>query len=119
MFTWTRRDLASSVIAAKKRGVDVQVVIDYNAGRGAGEEIVKLLKSNGVTVHLSRGGPLLHHKFLYIDSSILLNGSANWTRAAFRDNNDCFIVIKGLTPEQSAQLDALWTIIFNDSLPAR
>jgi phosphatidylserine/phosphatidylglycerophosphate/cardiolipin synthase-like enzyme len=119
MFTWTRRDLASSVVAASRRGVDVEVVIDYNAGRGAGAEIVRLLKQGGVTVHLSRGGPLLHHKFLYIDGSVLVNGSANWTRAAFRQNNDCFIVIKELNDEQRNQLDALWTNIFNDSLPAR
>lgn len=119
MFTWTRRDLAYAVINAHKRGVDVEVVIDYNAGRGAGVTIVDILKKNGITVHLSRGGPLLHHKFMYVDSNILVNGSANWTRAAFKQNNDCFIILNELTSTQQQSLNNLWKLIFDDSLPAR
>ena len=37
MFTWTRRDLAfRGTLLPKQRGVDVEVVIDYNSGRGIG-----------------------------------------------------------------------------------
>jgi phosphatidylserine/phosphatidylglycerophosphate/cardiolipin synthase-like enzyme len=119
MFAWTRRDLASSVAAAHRRGVDVEVVIDYNFGRGSGAHIVKFLKNNDVKVRLSRSGPMLHHKFLYIDGTTLVNGSANWTRGAFRDNNDCFIVVKGLSEAQRDKMDQLWNTIYNDALPPR
>ncbi len=117
MFTWTRYDLARSIIEAARRQVDTEVVIDYQAGRGAGAKIVALLKEYNIKVFLSRPGPLLHHKFLYIDGEILVNGSANWTKAAFTQNDDCFIVIEGLTESQKLQMDELWETIRSDAQP--
>lgn len=118
MFTWTRFDLAKSVIDASKRNVDTEVVIDYRAGRGAGAKVVAYLKKNKIKVFLSRPGPLLHHKFLYIDGNILVNGSANWTKAAFTQNDDCFIVLKGLSEAQRLKMDQLWkTLIAESRIP--
>lgn len=115
MFTWTRQDLANAVIDATHRGVDAEVVIDHYSGKGASAKIVALLKKRGVKVALSKGGPLLHHKFLYIDGQTLVNGSANWTKAAFSKNDDCFMIIHDLTERQKAQMDALWLKIKKES----
>lgn len=119
MFTWTRRDLAQEVIAAKQRGIDVEVVIDNSAGKGAGAKVVEILKSQGVKVRLSPPGPLLHHKFMYVDGSVLVNGSANWTKAAFTDNDDCFVLLTGLTEKQQNKLNTLWSKIWRDSVAVR
>jgi len=116
MFTWTRHDLAQAVIDAQKRGVETQVVIDHYSGKGASSAVVKMLKDNGVHTSLSLEGPLLHHKFLYIDNQILVNGSANWTKRAFTQNDDCFIVIHNLTTQQNQQMDHLWKIILKESV---
>ena len=116
MFTWTRQDLANSIIEASKRGVKTEIVIDHYSGKGSSAKIVKLLKEQGVDVSLSRGGPLLHHKFLYIDGQTLVNGSANWTKAAFSENDDCFLVIHDLTSVQREHLEALWKIIREESV---
>lgn len=115
MFTWTRQDLAHAVIDAAKRGVDTEVVIDRNSGKGSSAAIVKLLKDNGIKVSLSDGTALLHHKFLYVDGSTLVNGSANWTKAAFTQNDDCFIVVHDLTKQQNEQMEALWMSIIRES----
>lgn len=115
MFTWTRSDLAKEIIAAKQRGIDTQVVIDNQQGKGAGAAIVKQLFKAGVPVGLSQGSALLHHKFLYIDGEILVNGSANWTKAAFTKNDDCFIIIQNLTKKQKMHLDGLWKVISSES----
>lgn len=117
MFTWTRHDLANAVIGAARRGIRVEVVIDRNSGKGAGAGIVKLLKENNINIRLSTGAPLLHHKFLYIDENLLVNGSANWTKRAFTQNDDCFIVIHDLTTEQREQMNALWKRIVVESAP--
>lgn len=119
MFTWTRRDLAEAIIAAAKRGVKTEVVIDYYSGKGASERIVNLLKRNGVSVSLSTGGPLLHYKFLYIDSATLINGSANWTKAAFTQNDDCFIIVDNLNEKQKEYMETLWMTIRTSSAPLR
>ena len=115
MFTWTRQDLAKAVIQAANKGIDVQVVIDRSSGKGASANIFSLLKKNGVPVFLSSGAPLLHHKFLYIDGKTLVNGSANWTKAAFTQNDDCFLVIHNLTEEQKKQMEALWNVVWQES----
>lgn len=115
MFAWTRHDLAKSVIDAANKGVNTEVVIDQNFGKGASAKIVKYLKDNKINVALSTGAPLLHHKFLYIDGETLVHGSANWTKAAFTQNDDCFIVMHDLTTQQHEQMENLWKVIKRES----
>ena len=115
MFTWTREDFAKELIAAHKRGVKVEIVIDRYSGNGVSAKIVRLLENNHLPVRLSTGNKLLHHKFAYIDDLTLVNGSANWTRAAFKDNDDIFIVISPLTEWQQSKMNALWNTIIKES----
>lgn len=117
MFTWTRNDLASAVIEASLRGVNTEVVIDRHSGLGSSAGIVKVLCEGRIPVRLSQGNALLHHKFLYIDGKTLVNGSANWTKAAFTKNDDCFIILHDLTEEQRVLLDRLWEVIVAESSP--
>ncbi len=116
MFTWTRHDFAEELIAAKKRGVKSQVVIDNTAGKGAGAAVYKILQLQGINVFLSEPGPLLHHKFAYIDQKILINGSANWTKAAFTQNDDCFLILYNLTASQKQTMDKLFKKILNETV---
>lgn len=115
MFTWTRRDLAQEIIDAKRRGIKAEVVIDRSSGKGVSAIIVKLLQKEGVATKLSQGNVLFHHKFLYIDERILVNGSANWTKAAFTKNDDCFIILHDLTGKQKKQMNTLWDIIMAEA----
>ena len=52
---------------------------------------------------------LLHHKFILIDDQTLLVGSANWTKAAFYKNSDCFLILHNLTDDQKTFMNRLWT----------
>ena len=116
MFTWTRWDLTQELIDASHRGVRVETVIDRSSGKGASSKIVKMLDQAGISVRLSTGQGLLHHKFAYIDGDILINGSANWTQAAFKSNDDCFTVVYPMTKEQKTKMNKLWKTISKQSL---
>jgi cardiolipin synthase A/B len=116
MFTWTSRELAQAAIQAALRGVKVDLVIDQKSAKGASAKIVKLFKQKGINVSVSQGGPLLHHKFLLIDGETLVNGSANWTRAAFSQNDDCFFVLHPLNGQQQAKMQNLWKQIKRESV---
>jgi cardiolipin synthase A/B len=111
MFTWTRHDFAKAVIQAHQRGVHVEVALDQSMSKGASSKIFELLTSAGIPVFINQGIGLLHHKFLYIDKKILINGSANWTQAAFTKNDDCFIIIHDLNEKQTKHLEKLWETI--------
>lgn len=115
MFTWTRNDFTKELIAASLRGVKVEAIIDRNAGHGCSAKIVQMLKNGGIPVCLSTGQGLLHHKFAYIDESILVNGSANWTLRAFQENDDSFVILDPLTPKQKEKMDALCEVIRKQS----
>ncbi len=115
MFTWTRVDFTQELIAAAKRGVKVEAVLDRYSGKGASAKVVNLLEKAKIPVFLSTGQGLLHHKFAYIDESILINGSANWTNAAFKSNDDYFIVVYPLTPEQQTKMNQLWSVVLKQS----
>ena len=118
MFTWTRHDLAHALVDAKRKGVDVQVALDQYAAKGAGATAVQILQQGGIPVRVSVGGPLLHYKWMEIDGETLVSGSANWTRAAFTRNDDFFIVLHALTPEQQKTMENVWKVLQSDTRPA-
>lgn len=115
MFTWTRFDLADALLSAKNRGVKVEVVLDRSAAQGVSLKIADKLRNGGIEVRLSQGQELLHHKFMIIDDRTLLNGSANWTLAAFSQNDDCFTILSPLNEPQQKFLNRMWEEIIADS----
>jgi cardiolipin synthase A/B len=117
MFTWTRMDLAEAVVEAANRGIKVEVVLDHYSANGASSKIAKFLKKSGIPTYFNQNNGLLHHKFLYVDNQTLVNGSANWTKAAFTKNDDCFVVLNNLSDKQQSQLDSLWDILLKESIP--
>jgi cardiolipin synthase len=108
MFTWTHPRLTEAVIDAHRRGVTVNVMLDANSTRGASAETLFLLRKAGVNTSISAGTALLHHKLACIDGETLICGSANWTRAAFTQNDDCFVVIHQMNQEQNRMIENLW-----------
>lgn len=118
MFTWTRTDFVESLISAQKRGVDVSVTMDRYAGKGANRYVLEKLAKANIPVSLSQGSALLHYKMMVIDDQILVNGSANWTKSAFTNNDDCFIVLENLNKSQKKMIQGLWEVIQEDSLSA-
>jgi len=108
LFTFTHPGLIDEVIHAHQRGIDVTVVVDMHSGLGASASAIDRLKKSGVRILLSQGTQLLHHKFIYIDEQTLLTGSANWTKAAFYKNSDCFLILHNLNPDQKSFMNRLW-----------
>ncbi len=117
MFTFTRMDLAHELADAHERGLEVGVVFDRNSSVGASKHVLEFLRSRGVPVYISRGPGLMHHKFSYIDEKILVNGSANWTKAAFTQNADCFMILSPLDSKQSVYMNDLWRLLTIESDP--
>jgi phosphatidylserine/phosphatidylglycerophosphate/cardiolipin synthase-like enzyme len=108
LFTLTHPSLIDEVIEAHKRGVRVSIVVDMHSGLGASAKAVEAFKKAGVTIGLSQGTQLLHHKFIYIDEQTLVTGSANWTKAAFYKNSDVILALHNLNEEQKKFMNRLW-----------
>ena len=115
MFTLTHPQLLNALVEAQKRGVDVTLVIDHYAARGASRKAIQFLQEQKIPVTFSQGLQLLHHKWAYIDKSQVILGSTNWTKAAFTKNQDCLLFINDLTPKQQKLFDHLSHTILLES----
>jgi phosphatidylserine/phosphatidylglycerophosphate/cardiolipin synthase-like enzyme len=111
MFTLTHPELIEALISAHKRGVDVRVAVDHYTAEGASASALEKLRSQGVSLYLSKGLELFHHKWALIDKTTLILGSANWTKAAFTRNQDCFMILHSLPSKQRKQLKNIWKIV--------
>ena len=115
MFTFTHNALTQELIAASKRGIKVEAVVDRNSGTGKGAKVVRMLEKEGIPITLNTSKGLLHHKFACIDETVLVHGSANWTLRAFSENDDYFVILHPLTSEQQQKMNDLWRTIQKQS----
>lgn len=113
MYTWTRGDFAESLIQAKNRGVHVEIAVDGNS-MGKFSKAMKIIKNETIPLYLYRGPGLLHHKFVWIDETTLIHGSTNWTKAAFNQNYESFMILNQLTSKENLYLKNLWKKIISD-----
>jgi phosphatidylserine/phosphatidylglycerophosphate/cardiolipin synthase-like enzyme len=98
IMTFTRRDLADSVIAKKNQGKKARLVLSNNTDTGS--QFFHML-NNGVDIRLkgfTQG--LLHHKYAVIDAepfgntAYVITGSHNWSSAAENSNDENTLIIQ-------------------------
>jgi cardiolipin synthase len=116
MFTWTSERFARAIIAAHRRGVDVQVALDRTSSMGTSKRVARQLNEAGIPLFVNQGAGLLHHKFALIDDRTLIMGSANWTVSAFVRNAEVVLILNPLTEVQQHFFTKLWNIL---SLPSK
>ncbi len=114
MFAWTHPKITDAIVRAKQRGLDVEVVLDPQMAQHVSRKSAEQLVKEDVPVRLHQGIGVFHHKFAWIDES-LINGSTNWTRSAFTRNHDCFLILHELTEEQTKKMQELWHVIKSTS----
>lgn len=115
MFTLTHPEIAEALIAARQRGVHVEAAVDYYTAKGASEKCIEKLRHAGISVILSQGQELLHHKWALLDDRVFIMGSANWTKAAFQKNDDFLIFFSSMHDSQIYFLKKLWKNISIES----
>lgn len=106
MYMFTDKKIAQALINAKKRGVDVQLIIDQISMASCGKG--KMMQENGVIVFVHRtdgfnpySSALMHHKFFIFgcnksDKSWLWTGSWNCTLRATGHNDENVLVLDDL-----------------------
>jgi phosphatidylserine/phosphatidylglycerophosphate/cardiolipin synthase-like enzyme len=97
------RAVAAELIAARRRGVEVTVVLD--GGRSVGSEnraTARLLSRGGIRVLFPGAGVTTHAKAVSIDDRYLLIGSHNLTQSALTLNNELSLVID--SPQLAGQV---------------
>lgn len=93
------RDLLAELARAKKRGVDVRVMLDASEGKFAeknmefNDEAVRFIESAGVPAKFDSTGIVSHAKILLVDD-IAVVGGTNWGRGPLELYNDCNVAVR-------------------------
>lgn len=98
LLTFTRQELADSIIALKNEGGKTRVILSNDTDLGTE---FQYLESNGVDILVKGGGAgFLHHKYAIIDAeplgktAYLITGSHNWSSAAENSNDENTLIIQ-------------------------
>jgi len=98
--------LIKELIAAKKRGLDVKVILEQREGTERAtlrnKETGALLAKSGVEVVYDPLNITTHTKLLIIDGEISVVGSTNWTYNALDKNHEVSVLIR--SPEVANDL---------------
>ena len=92
-FFLTHKPLVDELILAKKRGVNVLVLMD-STGAFQFKNIIFELRNNGIPVIVENWGGKNHEKTIMIDSSTLISGSSNFSKSGFEYNDENVLIIK-------------------------
>jgi phosphatidylserine/phosphatidylglycerophosphate/cardiolipin synthase-like enzyme len=97
MFTFTSAPIAQALIAAKSRGVAVEVLLD---GTADGSEFSQRDPpcAAGVTARVEGWAGKLHDKYAVVDAGtasdpLILTGSTNWTNNAVTANDENLLIV--------------------------
>jgi len=110
IYSFTSDRLAEALIEARRRGVDVRVVMERREANVTGSEYPRLLGA-GVEVRLDANPGLMHHKFMVIDGEIVVTGSYNWSAAAEERNDENLVVIRdrGVAGAFEREFERIWS----------
>ena len=92
-FIFTHKGLSESLIQAKKRGVDVKIIVDATSASSS-YSLVKKLRQNGIQVKVENYAGKMHMKTLIIDDEYFISGSMNLTKSGEKYNDENMLIIK-------------------------
>ena len=91
----TDRRIANALIAARRRGVEVELIGDAAQQQSGGLPHLKALDRAGVRVFLDASHAASHNKIVILDGATVITGSFNFTQAAQARNAENVVVISG------------------------
>jgi phosphatidylserine/phosphatidylglycerophosphate/cardiolipin synthase-like enzyme len=91
-YSFTSAPIAKALVDAKKRGVNVQVILDKSQ-RTEKYSSADFLRNEGVPTFIDAKHAIAHNKIMVIDGATVLTGSFNFTKAAESNNAENLLVI--------------------------
>jgi len=92
-YSFTSKPIAKALLAAHKRGVKVEVIIDKNQLLEKYNSAT-FLANSGLPVFMDGDHAIAHDKIMIIDGKTVVTGSFNFTNAAEYKNAENLLIIK-------------------------
>lgn len=120
MYQFTSKTLAEALAQAKRRGVEVQILVDGSQGSNklfpietllaAGIPIRKVWPDGRKSGRPEMFRPKFHHKYCVIDGERVITGSFNWTVLADESNHENLVILpdRGIAGRYLELFDKVW-----------
>jgi len=105
-YSFTSTPIAKALVDAKKRGVDVQVILDKSQ-KTEHYSSATFLSNEGIPTYIDAAHKIAHNKLMVIDGDEVITGSFNFTKSAEDGNAENLLVINH-SPELAKTYTANW-----------
>lgn len=92
-YSFTSAPIAQALVAAHKRGVAVQVVLDKSQ-RTEKYSSADFVAHAGIRTYIDTRHAIAHNKIILIDGFVVMTGSFNFSKAAETSNAENLLVIR-------------------------
>lgn len=92
-YSFTSAPIAKALVDAHKRGIDVKAILDKSQ-RTENYSSADFVANAGIPVKIDVVHAIAHNKVMIIDSSVVITGSFNFTKAAEENNAENLLVIR-------------------------
>ncbi|MBU90049.1 hypothetical protein CMO94_00790 [Candidatus Woesearchaeota archaeon] len=92
IFSFTHEGLGDELVKADIKGLDVNVLVERKQ-RNVQKSQYTRLKDFGVNILVDGNKYNMHHKFIIIDSKIIITGSPNFSFSGYNRNDENFLII--------------------------
>ena len=91
-YSFTAKPIADALVDARKRGVDVSVIVDKSQ-RTERFSVLDLLSESGIPLYVDFCCAIAHNKVMIIDGKKVVTGSYNFTQSAESRNAENLLII--------------------------
>lgn len=115
-YSFTSPKVVRALLDARRRGVDVRVVVDDKGNQSkSGTAALNLLAGAGIPARLNSAYAIHHDKYIVADGLHVQTGSFNYSQAAAKSNSENVLVIWH-NPELAAAYLRHWQSRFDASV---
>lgn len=92
-YSFTSAPIAKALVDAHKRGLDIRVILDKNQ-KTEKYSSADFLANVGIPVKIDALHAIAHNKVMVMDSSVVITGSFNFTKAAEENNAENLLILR-------------------------
>ena len=111
-YSFTSPAVVRNLIDAKRRGVDVKVLLDDKGNRGqASVAAMNLIVGAGIPLRVVSAYSIHHDKYIVVDGKHTETGSFNFSLAAAKSNSENVVVVwdnRAVAERYLSQWDSRW-----------
>jgi phosphatidylserine/phosphatidylglycerophosphate/cardiolipin synthase-like enzyme len=114
IYSFTNTQIASALVLAKNRGVDVKIIMDGSEAASNNLAVEAVLNQGGVPLKIyTPANGIVHDKVAVVDGKIVITGSYNWSYSAENYNDENLLILHStaLAAQYETTFEGLWNQI--------